>query len=316
MNKEFSNKTLKIIIVSVLLLILISGLIIIILLNGPRLDSNPEINIKIYGSSEVKLDEPSDYTIVVTNNGSIDLFDVVVNDTYGFIWSGNLNQSESKTFNLVYNGQYEEGDIIEVFVNGHSKGGEHVTDNDLWTFNVVGESYDIIEALNRGCISAEFRGTGYCSGEVIELKITPQIDVEIEISIEASLILINPGVGQNMILAETMRLDIKPEIEIEIEIEAYCLDYEKDNPSSSETFNLQANAGSYNEDVITLIRSLEDVPGWNKSVTVVQIGVWVITDDISEEEIPFDYSEDDIDDTEWLLENAGINTSDKTLFQE
>lgn len=295
--------------VGVLLLIFV---LIIPFLSNP----NPAIDVTIYGPSEVGLGEPFNYTIVVCNDGDKDLFNVTLNDTYGFNWSGNLTRSESKTFTIEHTGLDINEEIIEVYANGYSREGERVENSDSWTPTIFGGCYDIVDVLEKGYVSIEFRGTGYSSGEAIEVKVTPKIKFSIEITIESGLFLINSGFGQNMIIAETITIKVKPKIELNFDIEVYCLDLDKDNPTRSETFYIRTDAGSYQEDVNVLIESLEDVPSKNKSVTAIQIAVWVITEDISREEIPFDYSDDDIDDAKWLLENAGIDTSDKTLFRE
>lgn len=317
MRKDSLNmKNIIIILVIAWVLLLLAYGIINALINVPQPGPDPEIDIEIYGPSMVKIDEPPTYTVVVRNNGSIDLTNVIVNGTYGFIWSGNLDHSESKTFYVEYKGQYKDGEVFEVFVNGHSKEGEHVWDTDSRKLTLIGDSYDIIEALQRGYISAEFRGMGYCSGDAINLKISLEIEVEIEVTIETGLILINPGIGQNMVIGETIRFKVKPEIDVNWNIESYCLDILKENPTSSEAFNLRTNGGLYHEDVITLMKSLEYVRRWTNASIAIQIGVWVITDDVSEDKIPIEHTEEDIDDAKWLLENAGIDTSDKTLFQE
>lgn len=316
MKKNVSKGTKKAVLVLGVLLLILIGLVIFINIPNPNPNPKPTINVEIYGPNEVELDEPFNYTIVVSNDGDTDLFNVSVNGSYGFKWNGNLARSESKIYNIKYQGQYIDGELIEVFVNGFSDDGERVWDDDSWSLIVTGRSYNLGEAITRGYVSAEFRGTGYSSGDAIEVKITPKIEVGIEIIINAGLFLINSGLGQNMIIAETISLDIKPKIEIDLELEVYCLDSNKNNPTHSETFYLQPSASSYHEDVIILMKSLEDVPSLNKSITAVQIAVWVVTDDISREEIRIDHSDEDIDDVKWLLENAGIDTSDKTLFRE
>ncbi|MFQ6095883.1 MAG: thioester domain-containing protein, partial [Candidatus Bathyarchaeia archaeon] len=127
--------------------------------------------------------------------------------------------------------------------------------------------------------------------------------------------LVNSGSGQNMIVAESDTLTVKPEVELELDIEAYCLDLHKENPSTEETFTIQTDPGVYGEDVINLMKSLEGVPISQRSYDAVQIALWVITDDVSREDIRIFFSEQDIDDAKWLLEKAGIDTAGKKLFQ-
>ncbi len=175
---------------------------------------------------------------------------------------------------------------------------------------------NLVDVVDRGLIEVEFRGKGACAGDAIRLKITPKIEVSIDVEIEPGLILVNSGAGQNMIIAEENTLTVKVEIELELDIEAYCLDSHKDNPSNDETLTMQTDPGTYGDVVTEFMQSLGDTPSERRSVDAVQIALWVITDDISREEIRIFFSEQDIQDAEWLLENAGIDTSGKRLFQQ
>jgi len=176
--------------------------------------------------------------------------------------------------------------------------------------------FNLVDVVDRGLIEVEFRGKGACAGDAIRLKITPKIEVSIDVEIEPGLILVNSGAGQNMIVAEENTVTVKVEIELELDIEAYCLDSHKDNPSNDETLTMQTDPGKYGEVVTEFMQSLGDTPSERRSVDAVQIALWVITDDISREEIRIFFSEQDIQDAKWLLENAGINTSGKRLFQQ
>jgi len=181
---------------------------------------------------------------------------------------------------------------------------------------VLSDPLDLVDAVDRGLIEVEFRGTGACAGEVIELKVTLNLDVSVDIETEPGLILVNSGVGQNMIVAEEDTLTVKVEVELEVEIEAYCLDSHKANPSDEETLHLETDPGTYGEVVVELMQSLRGAPSERRSVKAVQIALWVVTDDVSRDDIRFYFSEQDVEDAGWLLENAGIDISGKRLFQE
>ncbi|MFX1513022.1 MAG: hypothetical protein ACFFCQ_10580, partial [Promethearchaeota archaeon] len=173
--------------------------------------------------------------------------------------------------------------------------------------------YLLVEATDEGLVNAEFQGTGYCSGDSIEMKIESEVEFEIEVEIEVGWVLINSGSGQNMIIAEELIITLKPKVEIERRIEAYCLDIEKDNPSSQESFSLQIDTGIYGSEVVELLESLKTAPEERKSIEAVQIALWVLQDDVID--IPFSYSESDVLDAKWLLENVGIDVSGRRFFQ-
>jgi len=178
--------------------------------------------------------------------------------------------------------------------------------------------YTLNEALKQEHIDLVFRGTGYCAGDATKLKIKNSFKVSIDLEIEAGTVLINSGSGQNMIVAETTTLRIKPELELEFYIESYCLDLHKDNPSLSETFNIFLGTAEYSEDAVRLMQSLKDVPVEYKSISGVQIALWVIIENPSRSEVDrvFGVSESSLEDAAWLLSNIGIDPNQKRLFSE
>lgn len=300
-------------IISIAVVLFIAYLIYLEPING-----HPSISAEVTGPAEVQLGDQFTYNVTVTNTGDRDLSNVSVSDSYGFRWNGSLPVNESRTFSIEFSGSTAGEVINEVHVDGYTEKGRHVWDQASWTVVMTRERYDLLDAVDEGLVDAEFSGTGDCGGEVIKLKITPKLNVSIEIKITSGFILINSGSGQNMIVAETCYLAVGPEIEFNLDIEAYCLDLHKDNPSSKETFSIQTDPGTYGEDVVRLMKSLEDISFRESRVSssAIQIALWVIKDDVSEEDIRIDYSTEDIEDAKWLLENAGIDTSGKKLFQK
>jgi len=275
---------------------------------------HPSISVEVTSPPEVQLGDQFTYNVTVTNTGDRDLLNVSVSDSYGFRWNGSLQVNESRKFSIEFSGSTAEEVVNEVHVDGYTEKGRHVRDQASWTVVMTRERYDLLDAVDEGLVDVEFRGTGYCFGDAVKLEITPKLDVSIDVEITPGLILINSGSGQNMIVAEAMIVTVKLGVELDFDIEAYCLDSHKDNPSSKETLSMQTDPGAYGEDVVTLMKSLEGVPSAQKSIIAVQIALWVITDDISEEAIWIDYSSGDIEDAKWLLENAGIDTAGKKLF--
>lgn len=280
---------------------------------------HPGISVKVSGPAEVQQGDQFTYNVTVTNTGDQDLFNVSVSDSYNFRWMGSLAVNESRTFFIEFNDSIE-GDLInKVLVEGYTKKGWRVHNRDSWNVDIISEEimmYNILDAIDEKLIDVEFRGMGFCSGNAIKLKITPKIDVSIKIKVTPGLILINSGSGQNMIVAESSITTIKPEIDFDLDIEAYCLDLNKPNPLSNEILSIRTDSETYGEDVVKLMKSLENISFRLNlfSIQSIQIALWVITDDVSKEKIRIDYSSKDIEDAKWLLENAGIDITGKKLF--
>lgn len=176
--------------------------------------------------------------------------------------------------------------------------------------------YTLHEALDDEAFAVTMRGRGYCSGDAIKLEVKAELEVTVELEIEPGGVLINSGKGQNMIIAETRVVKIEPGIEVEITLESYCLDLHKDNPNSTEVFNMAMGSGEYSEDSIRLMQSLPDAPWEHKSVSGVQLALWVIIEDPTKSEIKqrFSFGESAVEDAAWLLQNIGIDTDQKKFF--
>jgi len=176
--------------------------------------------------------------------------------------------------------------------------------------------YSLSMALSEDAVEVSLSGTGYCAGDVIGFKVEANLEVSIDLEIEAGTVLVNTGSGQNMIIGETTVLRVEPHVEVELKIEAYCLDMYKDNPSSSEVFTIASGAGGYNEEAIKLMQSLPDVPWEHKSVRGVQLALWVVTEDPprSELERRLTVTDSDLEDAVWLLQNIGVDPNQKKFF--
>lgn len=253
------------------------------------------------------------YSITLENTGNCDL-NVSLTDSLGFAWHGLLLCEESKTleasFKAPMGGQVENRVEAVGFYQDLS-----VSSSDMASTQVEA-IYSLVYAVERRFIAAEFRGTGYCAGDSIQLKIENEVEFELKIEIEPGWILINSGSGQNMIIAEETRVTVEPKAELEITIEAYCLDIDKDNPSSEETLSLHEAPGIYGTQVAELMRFVRTAPRVRRSVKAVQIALWVLLGDISKDDIRISHSDSDILDAKWLLENIGIDVSARRIFRE
>jgi len=179
-------------------------------------------------------------------------------------------------------------------------------------------SISLLEAFSEEGITITMRGRGYCSGDTIELKVKAELEVSIDLEVEPGTILINSGAGQNMITAETSTVRLEPGIEIELNLEAYCLDLYRDNPNSSEAFRISEDLDSYCVEAVELMQSLRGVSWEHKSVSGIQLALWVVIEDPPRDEVEriFWISESALEDAAWLLENIGIDPNEKRLFIE
>jgi hypothetical protein len=178
-------------------------------------------------------------------------------------------------------------------------------------------SYTLLEVLNEDVITLTLRGRGYCAGDAIVLNVTAELEFGVDLKVEPGVVLFNSGTGQNMITAETSTVRLEPKVEVELKIEAYCLDLHKENPSSSESFTIAEGLGGYVEGAAELMKSLEGVSYEHKSVSGVQLALWVIIEDPlrSDVESVFRVGEDGIEDAKWLLQNIGIDPNQKNYFK-
>lgn len=112
--------------------------------------------------------------------------------------------------------------------------------------------YDLGTMINAGKISAQdVVGNGSSSGDSLEGYLVNKTSKEmnLDISLAAPIYFRNSGVGQNMIALQVYGADgsyqqlgrrsfitLRPRARMPVKFVAYCADYEKDNPSSGETF--------------------------------------------------------------------------------
>ena len=69
---------------------------------------------------------------------------------------------------------------------------------------------------------------------------------------------------------------------------------------------------------VELMQSLSGVSREHKSVSGIQLALWVVIEDPPRNEVEniFRINESDLQDAVWLLENIGIDPNQKRLFKE
>ncbi|MHA2433552.1 MAG: hypothetical protein ACXADO_10025 [Candidatus Thorarchaeota archaeon] len=282
-----------------------------------RIDVPDDRILYQYADGEFQGD-PIDYEIEVTNLLREDLEDVTVSDSVGFEWTGELDAEETRQFDTTLDWCAHQCSMIEADVVGYLANGTQVSANSSFDIGscIYGGSHELPYAISENFVSCEMTGRGYCSGTAVRLILTSNLNLTIDVEIKPGWVLINSGSGQNMILLEQRTIEVNVDVDININLEGYCLDLDKGNPSYSQNFSIVNGTNPYGEDVDTLFEYLTGLPSSEYGVVPIQLALWVLTDDIAENEIPFDYHQYDIEDARELLEGAGFDVSGKKLFQE
>jgi len=122
-------------------------------------------------------------------------------------------------------------------------------------FGVFGQSapIDLGVALSNGLVTLSVSGNGNCAGPSVEgtIKNHTSTEISINVNITDALYLVNSGKGQNMLATNiylsgleyftdglSRFITIEAGVSVGIVFEAYCADYEKDNPTIFERFRV------------------------------------------------------------------------------
>lgn len=147
------------------------------------------------------------------------------------------------------------------------------------------ETEDFAAAVSAGKVSVTFRGTGGSSGDAIEAIVvaTPKTSGHLVLTVAPGTRLQSGNSSaQNMVIAgvKGQMMDAnryEPSSEIQVSntprtyiFEAYCTNFEKDNPSAETGFAL--------ETADPILAAILSEPG---STTVKQAAVWIYTDNVS-----------------------------------
>lgn len=192
--------------------------------------------------------------------------------------------------------------------------------------NVNVPKYSFAEALAKGYIEARFTGTGSCCGDCIELHVRRLVNFSIDVDPpENGAELENTGDAQNMVIQElkgeeTGEGSYSPSIDIELTVDekvyifsAYCLNFNKDNPESTDSFRLLSTKHT---EILKVFDAVETLPYSVTDITAVQTAIWVITDNITLTELrsTFPDGANQLENVHTILDAAGVETSSKALF--
>jgi hypothetical protein len=183
------------------------------------------------------------------------------------------------------------------------------------------------DAISQGLIQATFNGNGHCAGECIKLTIKSQVTYPLEITPPTLGTVLMPTASgaQSMVILQFQGIDhgstYTPETSMELTdqtpvtyvFRAYCLEFHKANPSSSDQFTM---SGTANPDVIKILNTIATLPSPVTDIQAVQTAIWVVTDNISQQDLnkAFPSGVSEINNVKTILQAAGIDTSGKALF--
>lgn len=176
------------------------------------------------------------------------------------------------------------------------------------------------KALDLGALDGAFRGNGSSSGDSVVLRAKGALTAEICPKFEPGTVLANQNArGQDMVVSSLrgrpygsrivpeVELHFEPGIEAEYIFEAYCINFDKDNPGASDRLTPKGPAA---EEVAKILATRSD------NLEAIQLAIWAITDNVSPHDAnaKFGATAADIDAARKLVESAGLAADRFRLF--
>jgi len=200
--------------------------------------------------------------------------------------------------------------------------------------------YELGEAIKSGYVEAKISGRcnpmfgcggllggGISSGDSIYIQFKSLVDYTIKIFVVEGQFLLAEGDAQNMVIKEVRGIPLSggfsfmPRSQIVLSpsqaqaylFSAYCVNFYKPNPTNATVFSLSGLAAP---DVISVLEVIDKLSSNVTSVAAIQVAIFVITDDVSKDELDkrFPVKAEDITNAKTILEAAGIDISQKRLF--
>jgi hypothetical protein len=146
------------------------------------------------------------------------------------------------------------------------------------------------EALSSGNVTLSARGNGSSSGSAVlgSLRNNTLNNIRVNINLNGGLYLSNSGSGQNMIATQIflsdggyytesgspdMFIELTPNTNTQIRFRAYCADFERENPSATETFSRISMPSGFQSIASKISRYEND--NFGKSLVVpIQLALW------------------------------------------
>ena len=160
---------------------------------------------------------------------------------------------------------------------------------------VVNDLHDEIDADNIVLVSA--RGNGSSSGTAVEGYLTNQTEAvrRVNIYLTRPIYLVNSGQGQNMVASEVYYgdgeylsdgrrpfIELEPGAQTAVRFVAYCVDFDKDNPTQVESFSIGNMPTNLNSVMASINAFAFANPSMNITATA-QIAIWLAQGESLEE---------------------------------
>jgi len=192
----------------------------------------------------------------------------------------------------------------------------------LFTFSVFGQSPRVVqlgEVLSNGTVTLSATGNGVSSGFAVEgyLKNNTRNAISINVIIENGIYLKNSGHGQNMVAIQVFLSDggyysegrsnyimVPAQTNVAIVFDAFCANFELDNPSRDETFSVTSIPASIRGITSNISKyAANTFDSDNDATTAIQLALWRsqgLTRDEITRKFEFDFEE-------WELSTAIMN---------
>jgi hypothetical protein len=181
---------------------------------------------------------------------------------------------------------------------------------------------DIEAALRSGRLEAKSEGSGLSAIVVVLKRVEPH---RLRVIIPVGTFFMTDGTSQNMIGTKQVVVDLREQRSARVVVAAACTNFHQPEPEAKDRFTIRS--APQNKE---LRRLMAVIARRQPSEVVVQVAIWVVTDDVSRSELDATYqvsfvgglggqpasTNADIDAARKLLEEAGIDTTRKRLFRK
>lgn len=180
---------------------------------------------------------------------------------------------------------------------------------------------ELSDALKLGSVQGGFHGTGASTGDSVEFEGKGTLSLDLCPEIRPGTVLHNAnGGGQDMVIRKlegipegnqivlVPRLRFEPSVEAKYVFEAYCVNFHKENPGSSDVLSPAGNANTAVLQILKVDNGDDD--------TGLQLAIWAATDNLTPAEArqKFNATPDDIAHARQIVQAAGLAAASYRLF--
>jgi hypothetical protein len=189
-------------------------------------------------------------------------------------------------------------------------------------------TYTISEALEKGKITVEAEGAGL---SVVSVTIKRTTQEKFKVLIPVGTYFVAKGNYQSMVSREKVIADLTVNKKVTVSVPASCANASKEVPEEGDKFDIALSPQA--EDLRKL---MEVIAKKNPGEVVTQVAVWIVTDNISRDELDSRYrrfrgfapvlpfagggepaaSDEDVIKAMALVEEAGIDLKEKVIYVE